>query len=232
MERTVPLLPCRSVDESVEFYRLLGFECTYRQQRPYATAVVERGNIGIHLFEMAGFDPASSYASVLIVTPDTDVLFEAFAAGLRTGLGRLPFTGIPRITRPRKKQGTSGGFSVIDPGGNWLRVVRAGEPEQHETPKGMARVLENAARQGDSRGDERAAIAILDAGLARYSDAGPVERVPALVYLAELQLRIGEAEAARATLAEVRETPLSADDRATLQPELDAARELETDDAL
>jgi hypothetical protein len=43
-------------------------------------------------------------------------------AGLRAAYGKLPVTGIPRITRPRRKQGAAGGFTVVDPGGNWLRV--------------------------------------------------------------------------------------------------------------
>jgi hypothetical protein len=33
-EITVPLLPCRSIDEMVDFYSLLGFRQTYYQLHP------------------------------------------------------------------------------------------------------------------------------------------------------------------------------------------------------
>lgn len=63
-----------------------------------------------------------SYGSVIVVVPDVDVLYHAFAAGLRAAYGTLPTTGFPRITRPRKKLGAVRGFSVVDVGGNWLRI--------------------------------------------------------------------------------------------------------------
>ena len=225
-ESTVPLLPCRSLDESLAFYELLGFTRTFRQQRPNPCASITRGGIDIFLFEIDGFVPEDSYGSILILTTDTEKLFEDFAAGLRAGLGRLPIAGIPRITRPRKKQGTAGGFSIVDPGGNWLRVFRRGDPETSDTERGLARVVENAARQGDAHGDEAAAIAVLDAGLLRYPDAAPLERLPALVYRAELDLRVGNLQRARETIGEVLATPLDEAESAALEAELAAAREM------
>jgi hypothetical protein len=52
-------------------------------------------------------------------------------------------------------------------------------------------VIDVAARQGDARGDEAQAIAVLDAGLARHPDAPPVEVFEALLYRAELRTRTG-----------------------------------------
>jgi hypothetical protein len=94
--------------------------------------------------------------------------------------------GIPRITRPRRKHGTSGGFTVEDPGGNWLRISSSGSAPEADGGGPFERVMLNAARQGDARGNEAAAIAVLEAGLTRHADATAVERVPVLVYLAEL----------------------------------------------
>ena len=225
-ESTVPLLPCRSLDESLAFYEMLGFTRTFRQQRPNPYAAITRGGIDIHLFEIDGFVPENSYASILILTTDTEELFASFAEGLRTGLGRLPISGIPRITRPRKKQGTAGGFSIIDPGGNWLRVFRRGDSETSDTERGLLRVVENAARQGDTHGDEATAIAVLEAGLTRYAEAATVERVPALVYLAELYLRIEDVERARGTLDAVLALSLRAEEAAVVLGELGEAREL------
>lgn len=86
-----------------------------------------------------------------------------------------------------------------------------------------------AARQADSHGDESAGIRVLETGLARHADAPPAERLPALVYLAELRLRTGEREAAAALLTEVDALELSPADRETLATDLATAAELATD---
>ncbi|MCU1424359.1 MAG: hypothetical protein JWM51_650 [Microbacteriaceae bacterium] len=227
LEKTVPLLPCRDLEESVAFYVALGFEITYRQARPNPSAALKRGDIDIQLFQMPEFEPELSYGSALILTPDTDALYAAFAAGLRERYGRLPIAGIPRITRPRRKQGIGGGFSVVDPGGNWLRVFRLGDADETPEPeRGLQRVLETAARQGDARGNEETAVAALEAGLIRYPDAATVDRVPVLVYRAELDLGTGNTERAATALREVLAMPLTDETRIALRQELSAATEM------
>ena len=61
---------------------------------------------------------------------------------------------------------------------------------------GLRRVIDVAARQGDARGDERQAISVLDAGLTRHADAPAIERFDALLYPAELCMRIDQVSAA------------------------------------
>lgn len=217
-ERMYPILPCPDVGEAVTFYEALGFRCTYRQQRPNPHAVVELEDMGIHLAGIDGFDPAGSYASVIITVPDAEALYGRFADGLRAHLGRLPTAGIPRLLRPRRKQGTATGFTVVDVGGNWLRFYRAADAAAPEAPElrstGLARAIEVAARQGDARGDDAQALQALDAGLTRYPDAAPVDRVRALAYRAELLHRLGrepEAGAAVDAAAAVDLTPAEQD---------------------
>ena len=55
-----------------------------------------------------------------------------------------------------------------------------------------------AARQGDSHGDEATAAQMLDRGLARHADAPAPQRVEAMIYRAELALRLNDHEHARA----------------------------------
>lgn len=231
-EFTIPILPCRLLDDVLPFYEAIGFEVTYLQSRPYAYAVVRREGIRLHFCQPDGFDPEQSYASVIIVVPDADALYRSFADGLRATYGKLPVSGIPRLLRPRKKRGTVGGFSVVDPGGNWLRVYRAGETEEgggDEALKGLALVVRSAARQGDSRGEHAVAAKMLDTGLRRHRDAPAVERLPALLYRAELAVRMGDNQRAIAMLAEVRALDLDADDQLTLAAELTTAAEIERD---
>jgi hypothetical protein len=225
---TIPLLPCRSLDEAIPFYEALGFTRTYRQDRPYPAAGLVLDDINIHLFGIDGFVPEDSYGSALIMLFDPDQTYRAFAAGLRDAYGKLPAAGIPRILRPRKRQGTTYGFTIVDPGGNWLRFgkLASGDEPDEETTTGLARVIENAARQGDSRGDEATAIRLLTAGLARHSDAPPLERFRALLYLSELGVRTGDPNLARDSLHAAGEVNLDPDQEATVAEELAHATHL------
>jgi catechol 2,3-dioxygenase-like lactoylglutathione lyase family enzyme len=231
-ERTYPCLPCADIDEAIAFYGALGFEPTYRQLRPNPYAVVRREDLHVHLFGIDGFKPEDSYGTVIVTVPDSDALYEAFALGLRQAYGRLPVKGIPRITRPRKKYGTVRGFSVVDVGGNWLRISRTGDTEdESEESEGLAGALAVATRLGDAHGDEAKALRALESGLRRYADATAVERARALLYRAELAVRLGRQELAEASLAEVRSMDvqsmdLDAADAAALADDLAHATEL------
>ncbi|MGW5155526.1 hypothetical protein ACWEPN_08590 [Nonomuraea wenchangensis] len=227
-ETVIPLLPCRQLDDVVPFYRALGFDVTYRQERPNPYAAVRRGGVELHFFGVPEFDPEQSMGSVVVVVPDTGALHATFAAGLRAAFGKVPVSGIPRMTRPRRVQGTSGGFVVVDPGGNWVRISRrkedAGEPDPAEGR--LARVIAAAARQADARGDVAAGVKVLETGLARHTAAPPAQRLPALVYLAELRLRTGDRDAAAALLAETAALELTEAEREALADDLAAATDL------
>ena len=217
-DRMYPILPCPDLDEAIAFYEALGFRRTYRQVRPNPHAVVERGDLAVHLSGIDGFVPEHSYASVIITVSDPDALYADFAAGLRAAYGRLPVAGIPRMVRPRKRWGTVYGFSVVDVGGNWLRFSRTGDTEaaKDELEPGLERVVTVAARLADAKGDDAGALKTLDAGLAKASDAPAAERARALVYRAELALRLGRSDEARTTLDEVNALDLTDDERAEL----------------
>jgi hypothetical protein len=164
--------------------------------------------------------------SVVVLVPDTEALHAAFAAGLRAAFGKVPVSGIPRMTRPRRRQGTPGGFTVVDPGGNWLRISRDGDSGDEVPEDRLARVVAAAARQADSHGDEAAGIRVLENGLARHADAAPAQRLPALVYLAELRVRVGDPDGAAALLAAVDALELSPAERDALAIDLATAAEL------
>lgn len=193
--RTIPILPCRELDDVLPFYLTLGFRQTYRQARPNPYLCVSRGDgFDLHFFGLPGYDVENSISTLIVSVPDTQALYDEFAAGLRSAYGKVPVAGLPRITRPRRKQGTSAGFSLIDPAGNWLRITSGAE--ETETGDRFERALLNAARQADSHGDEAAGIRVLEAALRRHTDATDEERMPVLLYLAELLIRTGGPAAA------------------------------------
>lgn len=215
-ELVIPILPCRDLDESVAFYEVIGFRCTYRQRRPNPYAVVAREDMQLHIAGINGFDPEQSYGSAIVVVPDADAFYAELAERLRGAYGKLPSVGIPRILRPRKRHGTVRGFSIVDPGGNWLRVFRAGDSEEaaaEERTSGLERVIEHAARLADARGDDQAGLELLVRGLERHRGAPAAVRVQALMYRAELSVRTGDVTAARAAMNEGLSIGLSKADR-------------------
>lgn len=168
-----------------------------------------------------------------MVVKDPEPLFEAFAAGLRAQFGKLPLTGFPRITRPRRRKnnGNLSGFSLVDPAGNWIRVtVQAPE----ETPSGsvartdgLARALADAIVFADSKGDVEQAATILSRAMGRSTpDADAAAWVEAAAYLAELHVRRGEPERAAAQLAEIESLEMSDADRERAAQALADAAEL------
>jgi catechol 2,3-dioxygenase-like lactoylglutathione lyase family enzyme len=66
-ESVIPGLPCRNLDDVLPFYTALGFDVTYRQQRPNPYAAVRRGGIELHFFAVPEFDPAESMGTVIVL---------------------------------------------------------------------------------------------------------------------------------------------------------------------
>ena len=228
----VPLLPCSSIDEMRDFYLPLGFEVTYRQLRPNPYLALQRGGIELHYFGIQGFKPEDSYGSCLVLVDDTEPLFEEFAAGLRAQFGKLPLTGFPRITRPRRRKnaGNLSGFSLIDPSGNWIRVTKIQDPSQMEADGRdgkLAKAFADAVVFADSKGDVDQAVKILGRALKlEHSDSTTVERVEALAYLAELNVRRADLDAAMEVLNQIDTAGLSDAERKSAAPALEQAREL------
>ena len=172
---------------------------------------------------MENFDPADSYGSVIVVVSDPDALYHAFATGLRAAYGKLPIAGIPRILRPRKRFATVRGFSVVDVGGNWLRVSKSGDTEEEAATEeftGLAKIVLAAARLGDAHGDDAPALKTLENGIARSSDAPAIDRVRAFLYRSELAVRLNDRALAQSSLAAAAALTLTDDEHAAIADEL------------
>ena len=222
----VPLLPFVDLDDGLSFYEAMGFRRTYRQVRPNPFGTVVRDAIELHLFVIEGFDPQDSYGGAVIVVDDLDGWYRDWADGFRHRYGKLLSAGIPRILRPRKRQGDVRGFTVVDPGGNWLRFSQLGDTSpSSKSATGLSQVIENAARLGDSHGDVRRALALLTAGLDRHPGARAVERVRAQLYAAELAARLDD-PAARRWLDRAHAIELTAADATELDDDFRHADEI------
>ena len=231
-EITVPALPCRDIDEIVEFYGMLGFTKTYYQQLPNPYVPLKREDINIHFFSMPEFKPEDSYGTCLVIVQDTWELYRSFADGMRAAHGKLLVSGIPRMTRPRKRKNADNqsGFAVIDPGGNWIRIMAAKpEPDASDTVQGrLAKSLHSAVVMGDSHGIDARAARILDAALERDGGtASAIELLEALAYRAELALRLNDIAGADASLHRARSIKVSKRDRDKVPETLASIDDLE-----
>jgi hypothetical protein len=228
---TIPLLPCNSIDETSEFYRMLGFTMTHHQTRPNPYIVMARDDWQLHFFGVDGLDPEATYGTCLVFVPDTGVLWDEFAAGMREAHGKVLVSGIPRVTRPRKRANTGNraGFSLTDPSGNVIRFFPQGEDaEESEAPQSkLGKTLERAIVFGEAKGDTAQAIKLLDSTLARSGGEAPkTELIDALVYRAELALREGDGDKAAEVLQRVEGIELSDAEREAAAGALATAEDL------
>jgi hypothetical protein len=228
-ETTTPLFPCVSLDETLDFYRTLGFEVTYEQETPYAYGAVRRGGIELHFHGTKQGNPEKSFSTCLVSVPKVEPYHQAFADALRLKYGKVPTAGLPRITRLRKGQTR---FTTFDPSGNKLLFIDRDEPDVDYSwyeAKGstLARAIDTAAFLRDTYYEDQAAAKVLDKALAGGEPADPIDRARALAARAELAVAMGDAERAHAAQAQLQQIPLSDEDRDRFRDELQAAENLE-----
>ncbi|GIJ80192.1 hypothetical protein SAMN05443287_102686 [Micromonospora phaseoli] len=198
-ETTVPLLPCAAVEETLAFWRALGFVTTYEQRKPYVYLALRWSGFELHYGPAPrDLDPsAESSGGCLVMVDSVAPYHAAFTEAMRRTYGKVLARGLPRITRYRP--GASR-FSVVDPSGNTVVFIRRDEPDDLEyggSPQltGLARVLDNARILREFKSDDRAAFRALNSGLRRHGEAAPpVEQAMALAALVELSIALGEPE--------------------------------------
>jgi catechol 2,3-dioxygenase-like lactoylglutathione lyase family enzyme len=227
-ETAFPMLPCADLDETLAFYRILGFTVTYEQRKPYIYGAVERGSFGLHFYSApAGIDARTLASRCLIMVDDVASYHREFSAALRNHYGRIPAKGTPRITRFREGQSR---FTVVDPTGTWVLYVQRDEPVELEYGgskklAGLAKVVDNARILRDFKNDDKAAARVLKVGLARHGAAAPaVDRVRALAALSEIAIATDQPERARENFAELQQIALSDEESALVADEIRLAK--------
>lgn len=185
---TVPVLPCKAIGETLAFWENLGFAITYRQDRPYQYGVVERNGHQLHFVRVKGAE--AGYTGCLMMVQNVEKTHADFSRALKTKLGKVPNTGIPRISRLRPGQSR---FTITDVSENAVIVIQIGEKDQVEyedadpaslTP--LQKAIALALRLRDFKEDFPAALKVLDTAIRKMDD--------------------GESEYDRARAAEIRQS--------------------------
>ncbi|WP_197684006.1 VOC family protein [Allokutzneria albata] len=186
-------------DETVAFWRSLGFDVTYEQTKPYLYLAFRWSGFELHYSSAPGdVDPAlENTGGCLVMVDSVAPYYAALSEAMRKAYGKVLAKGLPRITRFRP--GASR-FTVVDPSGNSIVFIQRDEPWELEYGgskhfQGLARVLDNARILREFKDDDRAALRALNSGLRRYGDGAPVvEQAMALAALIELATVLEEPE--------------------------------------
>ncbi|WP_045557475.1 bleomycin resistance protein [Streptomyces sp. FxanaA7] len=218
-EKTIPILPCQSLQPLLDFYTALGFEVTFEQRSPNPYAVVERGGVELQFFGLRTYEPTASVSTCYVVTDDVDGLYAAFRAGLKRAYGRVPTRGLPRLGPLKDMSYGMRQFLMTDPGGNCVRVGQPTSEDQHHRPaprETYARALHHASLLADSRDDPAAAAKVIDRVL-RPAEGAPTPTASQLVRLlvlrADVAARTGDEETAADAIRRAGAVPLTYEER-------------------
>ncbi|WP_328349889.1 VOC family protein [Streptomyces sp. NBC_00445] len=229
-EKTIPILPCRTLQPVLDFYTALGFEVTFQQKSPNPYAVVERGGIELQFFGMKQYEPAESFSTCYVLTDDVDGLHAAFRTGLKAAYGRIPTRGLPRIGPLKDMSYGVRQFLMTDPGGNCIRIGQPTSEDQHHRPapeETFARALHHASLFADSKDDLAGAAKIIDRVLHLEDERPtPVQLLRLLVLRADVAGRLGDEETATTALAQAVAVQLTAEERESVRDDLERLEEL------
>ncbi|MEU9013836.1 VOC family protein [Streptomyces sp. NPDC048479] len=199
-EKTIPILPCQTLQPVLDFYTALGFEVTFQQKSPNPYAVVERGSIQLQFFGMKKYDPAGSFSTCYVATDEVDALYESFRTGLKAAYGKIPTRGLPRIGMLKDMSYGVRQFLMTDPGGNCIRVGKQITEDQHHRPahrETFARALHMATLFADSKDDPAGAAKILDRVLGLEDEQPtPVQLVQLLALRADVAEQLDDDDTA------------------------------------
>jgi hypothetical protein len=229
-EKVIPMLPCTSINETLEFYQALGFEITYQQAKPNMFASVRYKFIELQFFVKKNWSPSFCYISVTNV----DEVYQAFASGLKAKYGKILSKGNSRITKVNTLK-EDRRFNVIDPSGNWLYIGQPLEQsglkniadfQQHDDSH-LAKVLETAYLLAYSKADAPAAAKVLDVAFAKNEAVSATVHFKALVLCADVATMMDDTQVAKVMLDKARAISLREDERNLLQDEVQRMKELE-----
>ncbi len=110
----IPILPSRSLNDTLAFYRRLGFEGGIHSHGNYA--ILTRGAVELRFFTHRELRPAESAAMCYIRVSDVDSIYRAFASA------QLPRNGVPRQDSLEDKPWGMREFAIIDSDSNLIRI--------------------------------------------------------------------------------------------------------------
>ena len=119
MDIAVPILPARDLEETIGFYKGLGFAMAYRHPDLDDYIILRRDKLELQFFQWPQLDTQATFAGSYLRVSDVDAMYQSFA------VARLPARGTPSLGGIRRRAWAMREFHLVDCNGNLLRV---GEP--------------------------------------------------------------------------------------------------------
>lgn len=138
LNRIIPILPCPSIKDQVAFYEQLGFTTDQRSNHHTPYAVLSYGALVIHCYASKRTVPGENATMCYVEVDDVDRVYETFASNYKQANGKIPRTGIPRISKLKDLK-EDRRFILTDAGGNTLFV---GTPHDRPSESAFYRDIE------------------------------------------------------------------------------------------
>lgn len=190
-----PMIPSENVDESVIFYKALGFEIVRDETFPYRFAEVRDGDLWLMTSSYAQFGGRKAFGALIVNVTDLGEFHDRFAMNLRNNLGTVPLSGLPRLTR-RSRDGSQ--FRLFDPFGNMLVYMDKNyiPPLYLEAKDRTEEYLNQAWFLRDIYANDPAAANSLDRALEDTKTESGIGRARLLAARAEIAVAMGELDLA------------------------------------
>ncbi|WP_188988967.1 VOC family protein [Paenibacillus nasutitermitis] len=190
-----PMLPSENIDESVAFYRAIGFEIVRDETFPYRFAEVRDGDLWLMTSSYAQFGGKKAFGAFIVNVTELGKFHDRFAVNLRNNLGIVPLSGLPRLTR-RSRDGSQ--FRVFDPFGNMLVYMdkQYAPPLYLDAQDRTEEILNQVWFQRDIYANDRAAAKTLDRALEETKNDSGIGCARLLAARAEIAVAMGELELA------------------------------------
>lgn len=196
---TIPSLPCKEIEETLEFWQMLGYIVTYKMTRPYQYGVVERGGYELHFGRVKGMEASDNlYNGCLVMVSDVKAVYLEFRQRMKDTWGRIPHSGIPRISKMRPQAMR---FTVTDVSGNCIIFISDSEQDNEMWEKAddskqspLQRAIARAIRFRDFKEDEMIAKITLDKVLKVSEGECVITIAEALIICRDLALSLGKPE--------------------------------------
>jgi len=188
----IPIFPCKSIDEQLDFYQALGFEVTYRQAKPNLYACVRHRIVELHFFVLKQLEPSHSYSMCYIHVPDVDDVYKEFCDHLKTAYNKVPSKGFPRVTK-LNDLAEDRRFNLIDPSGNRLLIgqkhassEQINDKTTDEHSSRFAHAYDTAYRLAYAKDEPADAARVLDLVLSKPAEASKKLLYKAFVLRADI----------------------------------------------
>lgn len=231
----IPIFPCKSIDEQLDFYQALGFELTYRQARPNLYACVRHPVVELHFFVLKQLEPANSYSMCYVSVSDVDAVHKNFCENLKKAYRKIPVKGYPRITK-LNNLAEDRRFNLIDPAGNRLLIGQkhtASEPSRVDSyvvvhPSRFVNAFETAYRLAYSKDEPAEAARVLDLAFARDEEVSSTLLYKAYVLRADVADAMDDPNAATTYIRQTESLSLSDQELAEAAEATERLEELRT----